>query len=73
MLGGKHLFMFSCWCIVSKGSRHAPSGVCLAQRLETHCGALRMLMHRASSPVRTVQRRCDRLSLRNNNILSGRH
>lgn len=57
VLGGKHLFMFSCWCIVSKGSRNTPSGVHIAQLLETHCGALRMLMHRANSPVCSVQRR----------------
>lgn len=57
VLGGKHLFTFSCWCIVSKGSRHTPSGVHNAQLLETHCSALRMLMHQANSPVCTVQRR----------------
>lgn len=27
VLGGKHLFMFSPWCIISKGSVHVPSWV----------------------------------------------
>lgn len=67
MLGGKHLFMFSSWCIISKGSGPAPSRVLGAHQLETHCSMFRMLMHRANSPTRTVQRRDVRTFLRRNN------
>lgn len=68
VLGGKHLFMFSSWCIVSKGSRPTPLRVLGARRLETHCSVFRMLMHRANSHVRAVQWRDVMDFLRNNNI-----
>lgn len=67
MLGGKHLFMFSSWCIVSKGSGPTPSRVLGARRLETHCSMFCMLMHRANSHARTVQGRDGMDFLRRNN------
>lgn len=39
-----------------------------SRRLETHCSVFRMLMHRANSHVRAVQRRDVMDFLRNNNI-----
>lgn len=67
VLSGKHLFMFSSWYIISKGSGPTPSRVLGAQRLETHCSLFRMLMHRANSHVCTVQRRDVMGFLRRNN------